>query len=157
MRRETRNNARLSPSGLSLGEDCMSEFITAQDLLAAADSPLPTESLYVPALKKSVWCQGLTATDRSRWERSFVRKNKVDPKLIVQARAALLVLCVIKSPEDRTRLYGEHDKEKLGRVPAVVIEPIYDLCRKLSGIGDDVVEELDSLSAETPTSDSASS
>jgi hypothetical protein len=133
------------------------DFITADDLLHAADAPLPVDSVFVPQLQKTVCCQGLSSIDRSRWERSFVRKNQVDPKLIVKARAALLVLSVIKSPEDRTRLYTENDKDKLGRVPAVIIEPIYDLCRKLSGIGDDAVEELEQLSAETTGSDSASS
>lgn len=133
------------------------EFGTAADLLAAADQPLPIDKVYSPQLKKWFWCQGLSSLARSKWERSFMRRGQVDPRRIIEARASLLILCVVNDDVARKKLYSDDDREKLGKVPAVIIEPIYDLCRKLSGIGDDAVEELEQLSAETAGSGSATS
>src|SRR4051812_39887419 len=107
------------------------DIATRNDLLEAAAQPLPVDSVVIPQLKKTFWCQGLSSINRSRWERSFVRHNKVDARLIVKARAALLVLCLIDDPESRKRLYGDEDTDQLGKVPAVIIEPLYDMCRKL--------------------------
>jgi hypothetical protein len=147
------------------------ESITGDDLLSLANEPLPVDSVVVGApLNKRVWAQGLTALERSKWERSLLKKNaeKVDGRRVERARGTLLARCLIKgkvngegsAPLDRTRLYNADDEstvERLMKLPASVVEPIYDLCRALSGIGDKELDDLGKLSDETPSSDSASS
>lgn len=129
------------------------DFATADDLRQAAAGPLPIDKVYSSTLKKWFWCQGLNSLSRSKWERSFMRRGQIADGKLVQARATLLVRCVVNNDQERKPLYTESDVEMLGKVPAVIIEPIYDLCRKLSGIGQDQVEELEQLSAESPNSD----
>ena len=129
------------------------------DLLDLARKPLPIDSVTVPGLKEPVWCQGLSALERSKYERGFMKKHveKVDPRRVELARGTLLTLCVIKGEKDRTRKYRPEQAEQIVKLPALVIEPVFDLCRKLSGIGEKELDELDALSAETQSSDSASS
>jgi len=133
------------------------DYISGDDLLLVGDQPLPVDSVFIPELKKRVCCQGLSALSRSRFERSFVRREKVDQRKILHARGTLIALCVIKSPEDRTLMYRPEQAEQLGKMPAVIMEPIYDLCRKLSGIGEKDIEELEQLSAAADGSASATS
>lgn len=128
-------------------------------LLQLADQPLPVDKVYVAAINEDIWCQGLTALDRSRWERSFLKKNsgKFDPYKSERARGSLLALCIIKGEHDRARRYSSTDVETLMKLSATVIEPIYDLCRRLSGIGDKDADDLEQGSVETAATDSASS
>lgn len=134
------------------------DSISRDDLLTAGDAPLPVDSVYISELKKHVHVQGLSAIDRSRWERSFLRRDgsKVDPRKMLHARGSLLALCIVDGPEKRQRLYTAEDAERLGKMPAIIMEPIYDLCRRLSGIGEKDVEELEQLSAAGDGSGSAS-
>ena len=150
------------------------DSITGDDLLSLANRPLPVEHIDVGApLNKRVWCQGLTALERSKWERTFLKKHaeKVDGRQVERARGTLLARCIIKGEVpsdkegappviDRTLLYNANDESVVNRLlklPASIVEPIYDMCRALSGIGDKEISELGKLSDETPTSDSASS
>lgn len=135
------------------------EDSSGDDLLRAADSPLPIGSVDIAELNKRIWCQGLTALDRGKWERSFLRRDgsKVDPRKMLNARGSLLALCIIKGEKDRTLRYGPENVETLVRLSAVIVEPIYDLCRKLSGIGEKDVEDLEQRSAEAGGSGSSSS
>lgn len=125
------------------------DFISRDDLLTAGDQPLPLDSVYIPELKKHVCVQGLSAIERSRWERSFLRRDgsKVDPRKMLHARGSLLALCIVDGPQTRQKVYRQEDAERLGTMAAVIMEPIYDLCRRLSGIGEKDVEELEQLSA----------
>ncbi len=130
------------------------EYISGDDLLNAGE--VPVDSVHLPQLKKDVCCQGLTALGRSRWERSLVRRDgsKVDPRKMLHARGMLIALCVVNNPTERKLVYRPEQAEQLSNMPAIIMEPIYDLCRKLSGIGDKDVEELEQLSAEEDGSDS---
>jgi hypothetical protein len=131
---------------------------TRDDLLKAAQQAPPIGYIDSPQLKRRIWCQGLTAYERGKWEGSFLKGRGSKQKLVTtNARAALIVRCIIKSETDTARLYTEEDAIALGRLPAVIIEPIYDKCRELSGVGEEAAEELEQLSAATTTSDSASS
>lgn len=131
----------------------------SDSLLSLADKPLPIDKVHVREIGEDVWCQGLTALGRSKWERSFLKKNssKYDQRSSERARGSLLALCVIKSETDRSLRYSSADIEQLMKLSATVIEPIYDKCRELSGIGDKDADDLEQASAETVVSDSASS
>lgn len=136
-------------------------FITAEDLFAAAKGPQPIEKLYLGFLRKWAWCQGLSGVERGRWENSFVKgrgdKRRVDPERAANARALLAVKCLVNNPEDRRRLFTDEDAIRLGKLPSVVLNPIYEKCQQLSGVGDDDIEELERLSVAADPSGSASS
>ena len=140
------------------------EFVTREDLIKAAnsvESPLPCEKLFSPHLNKTVWVQGLTALQKGKFEESLVKghagRRRVDSGRAANARALLAVRCLVKSDVDRTRLFADSEADLIANLPAVVLGPIFDLCQKLSGSSDEEMDELEKLSAEAGSTDSASS
>lgn len=124
------------------------EFITRDELLAAARELPPIESVYLPTLKKHVWIQGLTGKQRDRWETSLIKgrgkKRRIDSNNV---RAQLAVQCIVVSDTDRTRVYSDADADPLGNLPSPVLGVIYEACQRLSGASDEDLDELEQLSA----------
>ena len=138
------------------------EFFSVDDLRAATEEPQPIERILLPApINKWGWVQGLSALERTRYEFLFTKgagdSRRTDYTKMLNARALLAVRCLVKGPEDRTRLLTDADAAWLGKLSGALMEPLYDLCRKLSGMSKADMAELEQLSTEEDPSAPASS
>lgn len=101
------------------------------------------EDVHVPEWGGWVRVKGLTARERSVLENEHtetvsngnVVRNKVSPSY----RAALCAMCIVN--ENGNPLFGQADIVSLGSKNGRALERVFDVARKLSGIGADNVEE----------------
>lgn len=123
--------------------------LTREALLGATQ--VPTETVAIPELGGSVVVRGMTARERTQFEKKFVTEIRGKQKRNFEAfREQLCVFCCVEP-----RL-TEADVEALSKVRADVIERIANVAMKLSGITEKDVDEL-GQSSETPTASSTSS
>ena len=125
-------------------------------LAAAAATALPREVIDIPDLGGKVIVQGMSGAQRDAWEISLVRgrgkKRRVDAS---NARARLAVRCIVK--EDGTRVFSDEDAAQLGRLPAHILQPIYEAAQRLSGVSDEDVDDLEQPSGSEAGSGSPTS
>ena len=83
----------------------------------------------------TVTVRGLTAGDRDLWEQ-FIYLNKNDKQLVKNVRANLVCRCLI-DPSDGSLVYSDSpaDLEEISALPAGVVDKLYGIAQKLSGIG----------------------
>jgi hypothetical protein len=128
------------------------ESFTKQDLLAAAAAPqLPCEplALTIGRQTKQVWIQGMTGKQRDAWEASLVvgrgNRRRMDT---LNIRARLAVRCLVDKPAGE-RLFSDAEAEILGNLPVAILNPIFEQAQRLSGVGDNDIEELQKQAGET--------
>ena len=114
----------------------MAELLTRAQILEAED--LGSEVVPVPEWGGSVLVRGLTGRERDMFEASIVRIQGGSHKgLPVQAsleniRARLVAMCVID--EDGCRLFDDRDVRALGEKSGSVLDRLFDVARRLSGM-----------------------
>lgn len=98
---------------------------------------IPRERLELPELGGFVFVKGMTGGERDEFEKSCR-----DPKgrLRGNTRARLAVRTVVN--EDGSRVFSDDDIQMVGRIRVDVLQKIFNLAQKLSGISDADVEEL---------------
>jgi hypothetical protein len=118
--------------------------LTRDAILAAAT--LPTESVELKSLDGSVLVRGLSAFDRDAFEKSmFVTKGKTREFNMANVRARLVALCAVD--DNGGRLFADEDVVALGQVRADVVDKLFTVAQRLSGLRDEDVAELGSPSA----------
>ena len=133
------------------------KMLDRQTILAASDLPQETEP--VPEWEGEVIVRGLTATDRDAYEESIYKFREEGGKAkasmsLINARATLVVRCLID--EDGKRLFSDADAVALGKKSSVVVDRLYEVARRLSGMSDGDIEELAGNSETAPSEDSPS-
>lgn len=124
-------------------------ILSKELLLGAVD--VPTITVDIPELKGQVVVRGMTAKERTLFEKRFITESRGKMKRnFDDFREQLCVACVVEPK------LTESDIAKLALVRADVIERITNVAMKLSGISEKDVEDL-GLSSETPTASSTSS
>lgn len=109
-----------------------------QFLAAAAQVKRPTRIVSVPTLGGDVIIQGLTVGERTAFEQSCLdKKGKFNSR---QMREKLIGECLVQ--EDGSKMLADGDLGILTRLPAGVIEPLFDAARELAGMTDADVKEL---------------
>jgi len=131
--------------------------LTREQLLAAAvKDRLPREVLQIPELGGEVIIQGLTGTERDAWEASLVRGKGLRRTINTEnVRARLAVRCLVD--ESGTRLFTDADAAALGNLRVDVLQRIFSVAQKLSGVSDEDVDELGRSSGMADGSGSSSS
>lgn len=89
---------------------------------------VPTEQVTVDGVG-TVTIRGLTAAGRDEWEQRIVASKG---KPVRNIRASLVSLCMFDSD---TRVFESSEIEALGELPAQVVDRLYDIASKLSGMG----------------------
>lgn len=114
-------------------------------LLSKADIDLVDDRRYedVPVQEwgGEVRVLGLSGTARDQYETGLLRfgpNGKVIGRDLKNARAKLLVKCLVDA--DMNRLYSEADAAELGKKDGAVLDRLYEVARRLSGIGSEAVE-----------------
>lgn len=130
-------------------------LLTRTQILEADD--IKIEIVPVPEWGGDVAVRGLSGVERDAFEEtilSFDAKRKARMNLR-NARAKLVAQSVV-DPETKQLLFGEKDVAALGRKSAAALSRVYAVAQRLSGIGDEDVEELLKNSASGQSDDSGS-
>lgn len=113
-------------------------FLSADDILSADDRQ--HEDVEVPEWGGTVRVVGLSGTDRDSYEAAFVDgKGKPAPARLQNVRARLVAKCLVS--EEFERLFTDAQVKALGAKNGAVIDRLFDVARRLSGIGQDAVSE----------------
>lgn len=123
---------------------------------AAAVATLPRETVAVPELGGDVIVQGMSGKQRDEWERSLIigrgKRRDVDTQNI---RARLVVRCLVD--EGGQRLLTDADADLIGNVRVDVLNRIFEVAQRLSGVSDGDIDELKKSSETVAGSDSPTS
>lgn len=90
--------------------------------------------------------RGLSAAQRDQYEASTVvlRRERsgrtTEGRDYDNVRAKLVVRCLVDA--DDQRLFGDHEYDVLGQLPATVVNQLWEVASELSGMTDEDVKEL---------------
>lgn len=116
--------------------------LTRDAVIAASD--LPKERVDVPEWGEAayVYVRSLTGTERDAWETYCIeqRERFKSDSGFPGLRSSLLVRCVVD--DDGKRLFGDADVEQLGAKAGLVIDRLWAVAARLSGLTAADVEEL---------------
>lgn len=103
---------------------------------------LPKEAVTLPELGgETVWVWGLSAADRDAFEATMTtQRGKKTERNLVNVRARFLVLVIRDA--DGARVFADSEVTAVGNLPASVLERLFDIGRKLSGMSEEDVAEL---------------
>jgi hypothetical protein len=114
----------------------MSKIATKEELFGAK---LETFEIDIPRLGKSVRVRELSGKERDIFQ-SFVDQNTTidedgKPQVSIKGlRVRLIQMSIID--ENGNRMFSTNDLDKLGEMPAKIIETLATKLQKLNGIGD---------------------
>lgn len=109
-------------------------MLNKKAILAAND--LDIEIVNVPQWGGEVGVRGLTARERDKFEASIGSAVNLDN---LRARLVVLTLC----DADGSRLLEDKDANQLGTKNAQIVDMLFDVARKMSGMTDADVKELE--------------
>lgn len=134
-----------------LGKDMLRQQLSTPDVAY--------EEVPVPEWGGSIRLKGLTGSERDAFEASIIQitgqgrheTRKIDSRNI---RAKLLVLSIVD--EKGERVFGDGDVAALGQKSALVLDRLFGVAQRLSGLGEDDVEKLAGNSETAPAGSSPS-
>ncbi|MCI3271026.1 hypothetical protein [Streptomyces cylindrosporus] len=116
-------------------------YLSADDILNADD--LGREAVEVPEWSGTVLVQGMTGTERDRFEAAMVNDSMTGvskDKALDMYRARLAAACLVD--ENGKRLFQGSAVKRLGEKSAQALTRVVDVASRLSGLTDDDVQEL---------------
>lgn len=119
-------------------------MLSAAAILAVVDEV--SETVSVPEWGGDVIVKGMTGTERDAFEAHVRPKGVLDLR---NYRAKLLVRVLVT--ESGTRIFRDVDAGDLGKRRASVIDRLYDVAARLSGLNDEAAEDAEGNSEEGPT------
>ena len=129
----------------------MTITLKRDDILKVQD--IKIEKVHVPEWGGDVYVKGMTGAERDGFEASVVnmrgKGTNVDMSNI-RAKLATQTLC----DENGERLFTDVDVKALGKKSASALQRVFEVAQKLSGIGDDAIQELTEGLQENPLEDS---
>ena len=118
-----------------------------RETLLGATAP-PTETVWIPQLGVSFTLRGMTGAERDKYEGGlFIEKKGKRIFNSRDLRAKMVGYCCID--EKGNRLLSDADVEALGAVRADVIDRLFGVAQRLSGMRDEDVDEL-GIGSESP-------
>jgi len=107
-----------------------------KEKLLALRASVPSETVDVPGVGQ-VEIRGLTAGQRDEWEQ---RIYSAKGRTIRNLRASLVTMCCYSEGQ---RIFDPLDLDAVGELPARVVDPIYEVASRLSGLGAKDQEDLE--------------
>lgn len=115
------------------------KILTKDDILGLND--LPFEEIEVKEWGGIVRVRGLTSYERDEFEsQSFVGEGKTRKFIYANMRARLISKTVCN--ENGDCLFSDADIEKLGKKSGKVMDRLFAVAQRLSGIGDKDLDDL---------------
>jgi hypothetical protein len=99
----------------------------------AKQIPLPQKEVFLPELGGTVIIRGFTAKQRSEHENSFIVNGRPNARRQLQRREKLIAQTACD--EQGNLIFDDGDLDMIGRLPAVVIEPLFDAALEVCGMG----------------------
>ena len=119
------------------------------------DTKLPRETVHIAELGGDVIVQGLTGKQRDAFEASCIQTKGSRRTLnLVDSRAKLVMLSVINP--DGSRMFQSSDVAQLSAMPAFIVDRLFSVAQRLSGITEQEIEDLGKLLGEGPDEPSPS-
>jgi|SRR5690554_5882572 len=113
--------------------------LSRDDILKASD--IETREVDVPEWGGKVYVRGLTGSERDAYEASLVQfRGKQRVPDLANARAKLVVRCIVD--EEGNRVFTDADANALGKKSGAVLDRLFEVASKLSGLSDKDVDEL---------------
>jgi hypothetical protein len=113
--------------------------LTKEQILTADD--LVKEEVSVPEWGGSVFVTTMTAKDRDAFESSlFETKGKETKQNLTNMRARLAAMTIVD--ENGKRVFDINDMDALGQKAAPALNRIFDVAKRLNGIGQEAEAEL---------------
>lgn len=113
--------------------------MSARDRLLGAKTPV--ETVYIKELDDTFTLRGMTGYERDAFESScFEGKGKKRDFNMRNLRAKLVAYCCID--EHGERIFSDADAVALGNVRADVIDRLFGVAQRLSGMKEEDVDEL---------------
>lgn len=116
---------------------------TDKATLLSLKSRLTVEPVKVEGLAAPIFVRGLTGKERDSFENAcFVQRGKQRVMSTENIRAKLLVRSICD--EQGVRLFSDLDEGDVGALPAQVLDVLFTVAQKLSGLGASDLEEMQS-------------
>ena len=128
----------------------MTDYLSKDAILGADD--LPFEDVEVESWGGTVRVRGLTGTERDRFEFYLAAVKDAPDK--VEVRAKIVGWCLVDA--DGKRLFTDKEVGKLGAKSGEAIDLVFDVVRRLSGMGDKAKEKAAQDFGTAPDDDSPS-
>lgn len=119
-------------------------MLSKNQILQSAD--LPHEDVDVPEWGGVVRVRTMSAADRGRYESNMFTVEKTGkgwetkPRFDNNTKLALVALCVVD--EQGARLFSDEDLPALGAKNASAVDRLYQVARRLNGMGIEAEETL---------------
>ena len=123
--------------------------LSKEDIFNADD--LPTKDMDIPEWGGTLTVRTLTGTERDQFESAFVNQDKID---IRGLKTRLIQLTVLNG--DGNPMFTKTDLLQLNGKSASVIDRIFQVSQRLSGLTKEDAEELVENSGTAPTDASGS-
>lgn len=128
-------------------------MLNREDILSAND--LERDVVLIPEWGGDVCMRGLTGAERDRFEADMLSDPEEDSrKRFYNLRARLVVLSLCD--EKGMPLLLLNDVEQLGKKSAKILDRLFSVAQRLSGMTKEDVDTLTKNSAPTPADDSGS-
>lgn len=115
-------------------------LLTKDQILNADDRD--KKEIEVPEWGGSVLISAMTAAERDAFEAGMLdTKGKGDAKRLQNFRARFIASCIVD--ENGNRLFSNKDIVALGSKSSAPISRLFDECRKLNGMTDEDLEEIE--------------
>lgn len=126
------------------------EALLAAATAAATEVPLEPVHIDLPVFRdEKLFMKGMSGAQRDKWESALIvgrgKKRRVDT---ANVRAKLVVQTLVW--ENGERVFMDSDADTVGGWPVRVLNPLYEVAQRLSGVSDEDVDELEKSSAPTP-------
>lgn len=125
-------------------------LLSAADILAVQDGA--SETVPVPEWGGDVIIKAMTGTERDAFEAGMWVSGQLDRR---NYRSKLLVKVLVN--ENGTRIFTDAQAADLGKRSAAVIDRLYDVAARLSGLSDAEQEEMEGNSETDEPADGADS
>lgn len=117
----------------------MANLLSRDAILGASD--IKSEDVHVPEWGGTVRVKGLTAAQRDVFESQLVSMRGKDVNLNMSGvRAKIASMAIVG--EDGSKLFTEADVKALGEKSGAALDRVFEVVTRLSGIGENDVEEL---------------
>jgi hypothetical protein len=114
---------------------------TDKATLLSLKSRLAVEQVRVDGLDSPIFVRGLTGKERDSFENAcFVQRGKQRVLSTENIRAKLLVRSICD--DKGARLFTDAEEAELGALPAQVLDALFTVAQRLSGLGSGDIEEL---------------
>lgn len=119
-----------------------------REAFLAMKAAVPVEKVDLPEMSGSVFVKGMTAKERSAFEKQFqTPSGKPNKVRLAEVRERIVVATVCD--ESKNLLFTEADIPVIGELPAAVVERLVSVAQRLCGMTNQDVESLAGNSGET--------